>query len=664
MFFRGWFFAALFASCSSMSLRFPTFETMKFVSQKIIAAFFLFPVFAFSQQHYETKMLRNTENQKIQQYETVEIGIRIPLQERMFQNFLQDHSRGSNPYTQHFLHLQFICHGKSYIVPAFYMQNAVPDEKLNKYVPSETEWPWRVRFAVPDTGNWQCLILTGESVERSTPQDAGISFDCIPGNNHGYLNVAHDQKHFQFSDGTPFFPLGENIAWAEEPVLHGYPGPPPAYNDGYYDVYHYINNLADNGGNYVRFYMAPWSTGLESDAVGIYDQTRAVALDSMMRIAEMRGLHVQLSLDLSMGFGKNIPEDQWSPYRKAFEKEAGTAADVLNDTNALKQFDNYIRYVYARWAFSPAIASIEILSEQNYWDGFDEHEIYFENFIHHVNDLLRNELGDHVHMISSSSGEKKYAGVFTNPDLSFIDIHHYSNSFYSNKKRFSIIHDRVYEKINKPFMFGETGMINGPKNNSDAGDFEGYDDINYHNTFWASTFSGCAGTALYWWSWDNDKQREQNLPALRYFIDSIAGPTLFDGESKMWDGNGLETFYKISPGKSVAIGWVHNQSYWWGNVMQNYRDRYGKEKFLPKDNDKAEKPESRIGEKFEVNGLIKNRNYWIKFYDTRTRGKIIGSQKVKSNRFGKLILKLPSDGADCAFRISPAYSTGELNWSF
>ncbi len=608
------------------------------------------PLFAFSQQHYETKILCGTSNGTIAKYETIEIGIRIPEQERMFKLFLDNHSSGNNPYLQHFLRMQFICHEKIYDVPAFYMQDANADEKLNKYVVTETEWPWRVRFAVPDTGNWQCNLLIGETVEMSVPKFSGISFTCIAGKNHGYLNVAPDQKHFQFTDGTPFFALGQNIAWADNPVLHGAAGPFPAYDCGYLDVYHYMNNLADNGGNYVRIYMAHWSTGVEWEELGVYDQTRAIALDSIMKIAEARGLHIQLAIDLSMGTGINVPKDTWSPYRKSFVKEGGTAADFLNDTNALKSIDNYIKYIYARWAFSPAVASIEILSEQNYWDGFSEHEIYFRNFTTHVNNLLRNELGDKVHMLSTCCGEKKYAAIFSNPALSFADVHYYSNKFLSNQERFNMIHSRSYEKNNKPFLFGETGMINGPKNNSDADDFEHCNDINYHNTYWATMFMGGAGCGIYWWQWKSDGNRQKNFPALRYFMDSIAGVTLVSGESKMWEGNGLETFYVVSKMKFTAVGWAHNQSYWWGNMMTDCRDRFGKEKFLPKDNDKAEKPEIRTGNEFEIAGLRHKDYYTVTFYDTRKPNQKLMTVDVKSNRFGAIHVPIP-DVADCAYRV-------------
>lgn len=616
---------------------------------KIVLLSVFSPVIAFSQEHYETKILHGAPNGTIAKYETIEIGIRIPQQERMFQLFLENHSTGNNPYAQHFLRIQFICHGKIYNVPAFYMQDAKADEESNKYITTNTEWPWRVRFAVPDTGNWQCNLLIGETVEKSVPKFSGISFSCVAGKNHGYLNVAPDKKYFQFTDGTPFFPLGQNIAWSD-PLLREHAETEPEKYGGYYGVYHYLNNLADNGGNYVRVYMAHWSTGLEWEELGVYDQTRAIALDSIMKIAEARGLHVQLAIDLSVGTGINIPQNEWSPYRKTFVKENGKAADFLNDTNALKAIDNYIKYIYARWAFSPTVASIEILSEQNYWDGFEEHENYFRNFITHVNNLLRNDLGDKVHMLSTCCGEKKYSDIFSNPALSFCDLHYYSNRFISNAQRFEIIHDRAYEKNNKPFLFGETGMINGPKNNSDADDFEHCNDINFHNTFWSTMFMGDAGCGIYWWQWKSDSNRENNFPALRFFLDSVAGYAMFFTESKMWEGNGLETFYKISPMKFVAIGWVHNQSFWWGNMMHDCRDRFGKEKFLPKDNDKTDNPVSRAGNKFKIDGLKPNQYFTITFYDTRKPNHKLVSMDLKSNRFGAIHVPIP-DVPDCAYRV-------------
>src|SRR5665213_2095675 len=245
--------------------------------KKILISIFSFlPVCLFSQQfHYETKILRNAADGKIAQYETVEIGIRIPEEQRQFRAFLQDHSKGINPYAQTSLRLQFICHGKIYYANAFYFKDATADEKQNKYVTHESDWPWRIRFAVPDTGHWNCNLLVGNPIERAIPKFCAISFDCIPGNNHGYINVSPDQKHFQYSDGTFFFPIAQNIAFADAPILHGQTTWPKS---GYCEIYHDLNNFADDGGNYVRIGMVPWSTGGIVNETYVYAQDRACAL--------------------------------------------------------------------------------------------------------------------------------------------------------------------------------------------------------------------------------------------------------------------------------------------------------------------------------------------------------------------------------------------------
>lgn len=611
--------------------------------------FILFPSFAFSQQHFEIKVLRNIADNKIKQYETVEIGIRIPAQERSYQTFLDDHTKGINPYQQNFLRLQFICKGKVYIANAFYMQDAIADEIQNKYVVSETLWPWRIRFAVPDTGKWECFVLVGESIETAVPQSSGISFTCIPGPHHGYIHIAPDQKHFQYSDGTPFFVIGQNITCADEPVLRGRPGPPPVYQAGYYDVYHYINNLADNGGNYVRIGMAPWSTGIAYEGNNVYLQDRACALDSMIRIAEMRGIHVQLAIDLTKDIWKDMG-GYWSIIGPSpFKKEGMTEADLLHDSASLASFYQYVRYVYARWAFSPTVATIEILGEQNRWEGYEGREKYFYDFISHVDSMLKNEFGDHHHVISTSITNDSHYEIFRHPSIGFVDRHHYDNDFRCNQKRFDLIHKRSIQKIGKPFLFGEMGMINGPFNDSDADDFEHCNDISYHNAMWATFFMGGLGTGLYWWQWKNDLYRANNFPALRFFLDSAIVETNFVKFEERHK-NGLEIFYEVDSGKAYAAGWVHNTSYWWGNMMHDCRDRNGKEKFLPKDNDKTAIPQNRAGTIFIVKDLLPGKLYCVTFYATRGKGAVLQTVYLKTNISGKIKIPMP-DQPDCAFTI-------------
>jgi hypothetical protein len=608
-------------------------------------------------QRVETKILRGLTNDKIEKYETIEIGLRIPENENAYRNFFNPPLSVTqlpsftqrNPYTEKFLRLQFICHGKTYNAQAFYMQDATPDEKENRYVLQDTEWPWHVRFAVPDTGSWQCLLLVGEDPAQAVPKNAGISFQCIPGNNHGYLKIAPDKKHFQYSDGTLFFAIGQNIAWADEPVLHGHAGPPPVYSAGYFDVYKYINSLADNGGNYVRIVMVKWSTGIEWERAGVYDQSKACALDSMISLAEKRGLKVHLCINPTLGYSPREHGTDMHIYRQQFQKPGQTASDLVRDSSVLFYMDNYLRYVHARWAYSPAVACMEIIGEVNTYEGYLDHENYFSNFYSHVDKLIREEFGDNMHIISTSTTNTQSTSLFENSAIGFVDMHHYDNNFKCNQKRFKYV-QQYSKKFGKPFLFGEMGMIPGPVNAADPDDYEHCNDISFHNAMWATAFMGAAGTGLYWWQWKFDAGRESTIKPLSFFLNSIVGGALYTYEPGMWTGNGLECFYQKDSKYHYAFGWVHNTSYWWGNMTQNCRDRNGKQMMPPKDDDKALVPEKREGNDIRISGFASNKRYEITFYDTRTSNTTISSKVLYSNALGVLHFPFPG-GADYAFKI-------------
>lgn len=620
----------------------------------LFIALFL-PKIIFSQ-HVETTILRGLSNGKIQKYGTIEIGIRMPERENAYRNFLFPSEiikrlpgyTQINPYSEKFLRLQFTCNGKTYTVPAFYMQDAAPDEKANQYVLQDTDWPWRVRFAVPDTGSWQCLVLLGEDPAQAIPRNASVSFQCIPGNNHGYLNVAPDRRHFQLTDGSLFFAIGQNICWADDPVLFGRPGPPPVYLTGYFDIYHYLNNLADNGGNYVRIVMIFWSTGVEWERLGVYDQAKACALDSMISIAEKRGLKVQLCLNMTGGLNKDIPAKDWSMYRRQLLAPGKTAIELFKDSVALVHMDNFIRYVHARWTFSPVVASIELMGESNACEGYDQHKNYFDDFYLHAQKLIREEFGDTMHMFSNSSSNTDHPELYKNDVISFTDMHHYDNNFFCNQKRYKYV-QRYSKRLDKPFLFGESGMITS---GADPNDFEYCSDVSFHNTAWATAFMGAAGIGLNWWQWGSDKYREENFPMLRFFLDTIVGQDLYNAEADLWTGNGLECFYQVNKNSNTAFGWVHNTSYWWGNMMQDCKDRNNLKMNLPKDDDKAATSENRKGNKFRIGGLKSRENYEVLFYSTRKKEVGFSTKILKSSMFGVLHLEYPAD-SDAAFMIRP-----------
>jgi hypothetical protein len=201
-------------------------------------------------------------------------------------------------------------------------------------------------------------------------------------------------------------------------------------------------------------------------------------------------------------------------------------------------------------------------------------------------------------------------------------------------------------RYNKPSQFGEMGMISG----ADPDDYSWCNDVSFHNALWATSFSGCFGTGLNWWQWKNDAYRINNFPPLAAFLKDVNMSAL--PETGMQDRNGLEVFWCADAAGTKAAGWLHNTSYWWGNMSNDCRDRHGKQMPLPRDNDKIDAPENRGGRTIIIDNLKPSSDFMVRYFSTRTKDQVIKEISVKSNRLGKLKLELPGDIADCAFKIS------------
>lgn len=75
---------------------------------------------------------------------------------------------------------------------------------------------WRVRFVPGVTGAWRfTAVLEGAG---KTVEAAG-AFECVPSDRRGFLRVsASNPYRFQYEDGTPFYPIGQQFGWGVPPT--------------------------------------------------------------------------------------------------------------------------------------------------------------------------------------------------------------------------------------------------------------------------------------------------------------------------------------------------------------------------------------------------------------------------------------------------------------
>jgi hypothetical protein len=107
--------------------------------------------------------------------------------------------------------------GKRLAIPAFFHQpyefqlvprQGRPTEWLHPSQPPE----WRARFAPDEAGRYSAAAILRHGGQET--RSAAVSFEAVSKPSRGYVRVSKtDPRYFEFSDGTPFFPIGQNVAF-------------------------------------------------------------------------------------------------------------------------------------------------------------------------------------------------------------------------------------------------------------------------------------------------------------------------------------------------------------------------------------------------------------------------------------------------------------------
>ncbi len=117
---------------------------------------------------------------------------------------------------------------------------------------------WRARFSPREPGRYKCLarVRTQNLTVRSRP----VSFLCVPSRRKGFVQVVRRNGRFKssflsFSDGTPFFALGHNLAFL------GY----GQYLGSLEKIRQVFGKMTANGANFTRIWAGAgdWALAVE-----------------------------------------------------------------------------------------------------------------------------------------------------------------------------------------------------------------------------------------------------------------------------------------------------------------------------------------------------------------------------------------------------------------
>lgn len=423
--------------------------------------------------------------------------------------------------------------GQTTVRYGFYYQDFIIQRKYlvandaRYWQPAATPQPWRVRFAPGQIGTWRYTLTVsyrGGITETLPPR----TFECVASASSGFLKVAPNKRQLVFDQGQSFLAIGSNVDYwgdnalavpaglaaagshnvsmcGKRPVMQL-----PARQQYQFSTYTYtayeqvFEQLHAVKGNFARVWLQASNWDIETydsttrvNTLGYYQphQPRMYDLDRLLLAAKTNGVYLHLSLLDGARLWNNATSRQWRtfPYKVGLGLGPHEQLRFFTEPAARRLFKNKLRYIVARWGYSPQIASYELLNEG---DFIDAGLIFGQNYRQDLPPLWRwtvematylKEL-DGRHLQTTAYGpENGYELLRDHPDLfDYTTSHDYTASFNAELRR-NYLAQAMTRLHHRPYQLQEVDY--SPYINTSYA-------VKFHTMPWATAFSGSLGIGL------------------------------------------------------------------------------------------------------------------------------------------------------------------------
>ena len=403
--------------------------------------------------------------------------------------------------------------GETVVAPGFFMRpyrDACTTNCESESLVLDGPGEWHVRFTPTRVGRWSYTIEVRDADGSRTVRQG--TFDVQPSEDPGFVRIGNNPRYFAFDDGTPYFPVGENLGWSW------------SGEGGIYAYERWLDSLAAAGANYARINIdVPWFIGLDwSSPAGNYDEAQAAAwrMDTLLDMATTRGIYLQVVMVWHQAYANatpppvDLPTDiprldtsaDWSmnPLNSANGGPLNGPAAFFMDPEARDLLHQRIHYLVARWGYSPHLFAWEMVDAIDGIVGYTP--IRARPWLQDMTGYLR-QIDPYGHLITAGSLDSS-TDVGRLADLDFAEVR-----FYQQRPLGPVV-DQVSGVLQA--VGSALSASDGPVLLTDFSLSPWYeptqDDptgVHLQNTIWAAALSGSAGGAMSWW-WDTYVDR-QNL---------------------------------------------------------------------------------------------------------------------------------------------------------
>jgi len=522
---------------------------------------------------------------------------------------------------------------KTVVVPAFWYQDFVTTT-LTTTLQLKGTPSWRVRFTPAEAGKWRAQAELAQPELVSSP----ITFTVVPSATApGFIRInSQNPRYFAFDQGAPnnfYFPIGLNVAWSTQQSA-----------GALQDYEHWLEQLSRNGGNIARVWMAAWSFGIEWSDTGLGNYTerqqQAWLLDQVFQLAEKHHVYILLTLINHGPFSKSVnPEWDANPYNVANGGMLKEPEEFATNPQAKAYFKRRLRYIAARWGYSPNLFAWEWWNEVN-WTALGSDE-RLGPWISEMTKELQ-QFDPYQHLVSTSYANGTNTHLWQMPVLSFAQQHDYTGNDPLREFKNAFV-DITKTAPNKPLLMAEHGF-----SPADADSALVFEQMQLHNGIWTAPFTGYAGTAMYWW-WDTLIEQKNLWTEFKSIADFMQGENLATLQVMTANIAPKGAQALALQNATHALVWVRSDGY--GNdAAQAAYSKAIKQAIKTKVPLKEWKYEPPLVEHLTLTlAGLKDGNYTVRWFSPFNDQ--WGSTSVAQVKNGKLMLPVPALQRDLAVKI-------------
>ena len=438
-----------------------------------------------------------------------------------------------NPYLQEEAALDMLItapSGKKLTLPCFYRSGKSGSESV-----------WEARFTPQESGEYTYSFRyaeDGKTVSESNP----ATFKVKDSKLQGILHL-RDYTTLQYDNGDVYRGVGMNLCWESRSNDDS-----KFFSDLHeqHDRFNYDKMLplfAQNGGNFTRMWMCSWNFPIDRqkdfnnpryEASEEYMNPSATQrLDHVVALAEK----LDIKIMLCMGEG-NVRANR----------------EFFNSKEAKTRYKNRLRYIVARWGYSPAIGMWEFFNEiDNVQHNDPAGVIPAEEIVawHDEMSTYLAGLDPFQHIRTTSISHRDLNGL---NDLANLDIN--QKHIYNATHVVPETIDAYSAKHNKPYIVGEVGYEWDWSKNFD--DFADGMEMDFRRAFWYGLFSQTSLTPMtWWWEWFDEHKTIPYMKNARLVSDLMLKAGKGQFEKFQTTKNDKAEAYAVRCGKQTFV-YVYN----------------------------------------------------------------------------------------------------------